>query len=97
MIKGYLVAHLSKDNKAKNILVHRLVAESFIPNPNKYPCVNHIDGNKQNNNINNLEWCTHSENDLHAYKIGLRKASSPWSGKTGALHPRSKDYKKEVK
>lgn len=71
--RGYREVILIKDNKRKYKLVHRLVAETFIPNMNDYPQVNHIDGNKLNNNISNLEWCTRSENMKHAYKIGLEK------------------------
>lgn len=57
----------------KFVKIHRLVAETFILNPLGKPCVNHIDGNKLNNNVNNLEWVTISENTMHAYKNGLLK------------------------
>lgn len=66
--QGYLSLHL----KNKQFKVHRLVAEAFIPNKENKPQINHKDGNKLNNNSNNLEWCTNSENQKHAWKNGLR-------------------------
>lgn len=63
---GYFQVGLSVKNKRKNIYVHRLVAKAFIPNPYNKPDVNHKDGNKKNNHVNNLEWVTHSENIRHA-------------------------------
>lgn len=70
--RGYYErVYLSKDGIKKQMRVHRLVAQSFIPNPNKKEQVNHIDGNKLNNNVNNLEWATGSENLKHAIDIGL--------------------------
>lgn len=56
--RGYLFVSLWKDNKEKKEYVHRLVAITFIPNPEKLPQVNHIDEDKQNNYVDNLEWCT---------------------------------------
>lgn len=64
---------LSKNNISKRYTIHRLLAIHFIPNPNNYKCVNHIDGNKLNYSLDNLEWCTHSQNTTHAFKIGLMK------------------------
>ena len=68
----YKQVSLWKENKGTSYYVHRLVAEAFIPNPEGKPEVNHIDGNRQNNNISNLEWVTSGENSLHASKTGLR-------------------------
>lgn len=72
-MNGYLRTILSKNHKKFNAGVHRLVAEAFIPNPDNKPTVNHIDGNKHNNNVNNLEWATNVEQLKHSFKIGLRK------------------------
>ena len=68
---GYLYHSISSTGKSKTIRLHRIVAESFIPNPKNYPEVNHIDGNKENNLPSNLEWCTRSHNMKHAYCKGL--------------------------
>jgi hypothetical protein len=65
---GYLGLSINR----KRYSVHRLVAECFIKNFNNLPCVNHIDGIKTNNIVNNLEWVTYSENQKHAYKNGLK-------------------------
>lgn len=58
--------------KIKYVTIHRLVAKAFIPNPNNLKTVNHLDGNKQNNLIRNLEWCSHKENIDHAWATGLK-------------------------
>ncbi|MDF2881531.1 MAG: hypothetical protein K0R54_2088 [Clostridiaceae bacterium] len=62
MNNGYKAITLSKNDKVKRFLVHRLVAKAFIPNPNNYPCINHKDECKANNFVDNLEWCTHKYN-----------------------------------
>lgn len=67
---GYMYVTLQKDKKRKTIKVHRLVAEHFIKNKNNYPCVNHIDSNRKNNEVSNLEWCTHKQNTQWALKTG---------------------------
>ena len=70
---GYMTVGLTVNNVKVNKYVHRLVAEAFIPNPNNYPQVNHIDCDKTDNRIHNLEWCTNSQNQIHATKNGLNK------------------------
>lgn len=69
---GYKQVSLWKNNKKTNLYIHRLVAEAFIPNPSNKPDVNHIDGNRQNNHVSNLEWVTPKENSQHAISTGLQ-------------------------
>lgn len=68
--KGYLRIKLTMYNKSKRVMLHRIIAEAFIPNPDKKPFINHIDHDKRNNSLSNLEWCTQSENILHEVKNG---------------------------
>lgn len=82
---GYGQVSLSREGKYKSYKVHRLVAEHFVPNPNNLKHVNHIDGDKTNNNADNLEWVTQKENNQHAWDNDLnrntekqRKAAREW-------------------
>ena len=70
---GYLRLNLLKNGKPKQAYVHRIVAEVFIPQKIGKSEINHIDGDKTNNRIENLEWVTHKENILHSHRIGLNK------------------------
>lgn len=72
---GYYTVKLSVKRKIFYRTIHRLVAETFIPNPLNLPQVNHIDGNKTNNHIDNLEWVTPKENTHHAFSTGLHKGN----------------------
>ena len=83
---GYYDVHLYDNSKSTVHKIHRLVADAFIPNPEDKPCINHIDGNKTNNNVDNLEWVTHSENMKHAYRTGLAKPH-PTYGMRGKKNP----------
>lgn len=87
---GYQSISLHKNNTSKRLLVHRLVAEAFIPNPENKTEVNHINGIKADNNVENLEWCTHSENVLHSYRVLKQKTNKPMLGRFGKDNPHSK-------
>ena len=84
--KGYLRVKLYNNGVPTHESIHKLVAETFIPNPDNKPEVNHRDGNKQNNHVSNLEWATKSENMIHAYQTGLVKPHATY-GMRGHTNP----------
>lgn len=93
--KGYLIVQLRNgaNSHIGNCYIHRLVAECFIENSKNNPEVNHMDGNKSNNCVENLEWCTRSENEEHAYLHGLNNITAYSMGK----HPRgSENYQAKI-
>ena len=87
---GYIDTILISNDSYKSYLLHRLVAICFIDNPFNYKQVNHINGIKTDNNLNNLEWCSHEQNIKHAIKTGL-------FNKVGENHPRAKLNNNQVK
>lgn len=70
---GYYRVCLYHNHKQKRYFRHRLVAQLFLPNPNNLPEVNHDDGDKSNNHVSNLVWCTRTENEREAHRIGIKK------------------------
>ncbi len=86
--RGYLRVGLYKNNRQIQKNVHRLVADSFIPNPDNKPQINHKNGEKNDNRVSNLEWVTSAENINHAFKVLHRKGAL--FGKTGDKHPCAK-------
>ncbi len=91
IVNGYAMVCLCKNSKIFNASVHRLIAEAFIPNPSQKKTVNHIDGNRLNNDISNLEWLTQSENNRHAYRTGLKDPKS--CGRHGKRRPLTTEEK----
>lgn len=95
--KGYYCYGLRNKTGLKMILLHRLLGEHFLDNKNNYPCINHKDGNKLNNHIDNLEWCCYKHNINEAYRLGLNDYTyhdnfkhDYWKGKYGKEHNCSK-------
>jgi hypothetical protein len=77
---GYLMAVLTTHSKKRMRYIHRLVAQTYIPNPHSLPEVNHKDGNKKNNHVSNLEWVTRKQNAKHAKKLGVYGVHNPARG-----------------
>ena len=88
--KGYYITQLYSNGNAKTFIVHRLVAEAFLENPFHKEQVNHINCNKQDNRVENLEWCTNDENRKHAEKNGLMKP--PKGGKENSKSIKVNQY-----
>lgn len=92
---GYLKVTLSLNKVYKNHSVHRLIAFAFLDNPNNYPCVNHKDGCKTNNNLDNLEWCSYSYNLKHSYTLKNRdkKTKNQYSGTREKIKDKAIEYR----
>lgn len=91
---GYLQACLCKDNKKHAPLVHRLVGEAFIPNTENLPCIDHIDGNRENNAVSNLRWCTTKENMNYS---GVRNSISNTQKTSEACKRHQRDIQEKCK
>lgn len=103
--KGYLYVGLHKQRKRKHYLIHRLVAEAFIPNPNNYPIINHKDENPLNNNVSNLEWCTYEHNNNYGTRnqrvaascTNNQKKSKPvFCLETGVVYPSASEVERQL-
>jgi hypothetical protein len=94
--KGYLMVSIPKDGKEKRWQAHRLVAKAFIPNPDKLPQVNHLDGDKKNNQVSNLQWCTNLENMRHSWVTGLR-IQGTFAGEKSATSHLTNEQAKQIR
>ncbi len=93
--RGYQMVDLYDGVGAEVRLVHRLVAHAFIPNTERKPHVNHKDGDRGNNAVENLEWCTPSENEWHSYHVLGKKSPRAFLGRFNERHPGSKQVIQE--
>jgi len=94
---GYPSVNLSKNGKHCSVRLHRLIAETFIDNPESKPQVNHKDGNKLNYSISNLEWVTRSENVRHAFENGLHENTKRASSERITIMNKSRTKTKTIK
>ena len=100
--RRYFAVMLWHNNKAYCRKAHRLVAEAFIPNPDNLPQINHKDGNRANNQVSNLEWCTAKENTIHSWREGLAKPHAPSTEARQRLHdlwvgkPKSAEHRAKI-
>jgi hypothetical protein len=100
--RRYFAVMFSRNNKNYCRKVHRLVAEAFIPNPDNLPQINHKDGNRANNQVSNLEWCTAKENAIHSWRTGLAKPHAPSAEARQWLHdlwvgkPKSAEHRAKI-
>lgn len=93
---GYLFFTTYKNNIGKHHSLHRELALAFIPNPLNLKCVNHKDGNKFNNSLENLEWCSYSQNIIHAYNNNLRRTKSVSGHKYVTFENQTKKWRVSV-
>ena len=94
--RGYANVNLYKNGKRKNILIHRLVALAFIPNPENKPMINHKDENPLNNCVDNLEWCTASYNNIYGTRIERQRQTLKDSCKSGKIKQVKKVFCEEL-
>lgn len=94
--QGYCQVKLSKNGKTKRFRVHRLVLEAFVPNTMNKPYINHINAIRNDNRVDNLEWCTQSENVKHSYNLGNSKSPAYWKNKGKEMYWLKKKWKKVI-
>lgn len=95
--QGYPYVNLARSGKYKTVYVHRLVGIAFVENKNNYQFLNHMDGNKSNNNASNLEWVTAQENILHARETGLNTFIPNKRGEESAVSKLTENDVKEIR
>lgn len=93
----YLATSLFIDGKDVTVFIHRALAEKYIPNPDNLPFVNHKDGNKYNNDLSNLEWCTAQENMDHAIAMGLVNTKGENNGKSKLVESQVLEIREKLK